>query len=38
MESRVLPRLASYDRLRVLEIHEWVTTVEDQEIIHSSVN
>ncbi len=30
MESRVLPRLASNDRLRVLVIHEWVTTVEDQ--------
>ncbi len=30
MESCVLPRLASYDRLRVLVIHEWVTTVEDQ--------
>jgi hypothetical protein len=37
VESHVLPRLVSYDRLRVLVIHEWVTTVEDQAIIHDSV-
>ncbi len=37
MESRVLPRLASYDRLRVLVIHEWCHHCRDQAIIRNSV-
>ncbi len=36
VESRVVPRLASYDRLRVLVIHEWVTTVETRQKIRNS--